>query len=47
MKFGLPSTLGFAEILRVQVGSHPMIFLITGSGGQGVLAEKSSFLVPR
>ena len=28
-------------------GSHPMIFLITGSGGQGVLAEKSSFLVPR
>ncbi len=40
--------------LRVQAsggaassGSHPMIFLITGSGGQGVLAEKSSFLVPR
>ena len=40
--------------LRVQApgeaaspGSHPMIFLIAGSGGQGVLAEKSSFLVPR
>ena len=40
--------------LRVQapgeaasLGSHPMIFLIAGSGGQGVLAEKSSFLVPR
>jgi polyferredoxin len=40
--------------LRVQApgeaasaGSHPMIFLITGAGGQGVLAEKSSFLVPR
>jgi hypothetical protein len=40
--------------LRVQApgeaasaGSHPMIFLITGAGGQDVLAEKSSFLVPR
>ena len=40
--------------LRVQApgeaaspGSHPMIFLIAGSGGQGVLAEKSSFLIPR
>jgi polyferredoxin len=40
--------------LRVQApgetasaGSHSMIFLITGAGGQGVLAEKSSFLVPR
>jgi cytochrome c oxidase accessory protein FixG len=28
-------------------GSHPMVFQITGSGGQGVLAEKSAFLVPR
>jgi polyferredoxin len=28
-------------------GSHPMTFLIEGANGQGVLAEKSAFLVPR
>jgi cytochrome c oxidase accessory protein FixG len=28
-------------------GSHPMTFLIEGVNGQGVLAEKSAFLVPR
>jgi cytochrome c oxidase accessory protein FixG len=28
-------------------GSHPMTFLIEGANGQGVLTEKSAFLVPR